>query len=340
MLHLSRRVIFHCLTAAVTLAVTPAPAADAIKVGVLRFVSSGGLFLAQERGYFKDEGLEAEFIYFESAQPVSVAVASSDISFGVTAITGGTLNLAGKGAVKMIASQGAERKGFKGNALIVSNAAFARGVTGFDKLGGTSFAITQVGSSQHYMIGQIAAAENFDFATVDLKPLQSIPNMLAAVKSGQVDATLAPAQFAKPMAERGEAKMLGYFSEVADYQYGAVFTSPKLIAENAGLAQRFVNAYQKGNADYARAFLRLDAKGEAVTDDATREAAALIGKYVYPSDTAETAAPKITAAAVFVDAKAALDPAEIDRQIAWYKKEKLVGDKVDSKDFIITTFAR
>jgi NitT/TauT family transport system substrate-binding protein len=319
---------------------SPAWAADPVKVGVLRFVSSGGLFLARERGYFSAEGLDVELVFFEAAQPIAVAVASGDVGFGVTAITGGTLNLAGKGALKMVASQGAERKGFKGNAILVSNEAYARGITSLDKLAGTSVAITQIGSSHHYMMGQIAAAQKFDLANITLKPLQGIPNMLAALKSNQVDAALTPPQFAKPMIDKGEAKLLSYFSDVADYQYGAVFASPKLVADKAELVTRFVRAYQKGNADYAKAFLRAGANGDPVVDDDTRAAAGLIAKHIYPNDTVEAALPKLIASAVYVDATGKLDVAEIDRQIAWYKSEKLVADSVDSKAFVDTSFAK
>ena len=329
-----------CFVLAVAALAQPAFAANKIKVGLLRFVSSGGMFLAQEREYFKAEGLDVELLFFEAAQPIAVAVASGDIDFGVTAITGGTLNLAGKGAIKMVAAQGAERKGFKGNALMVSNAAFARGITSLDKLPGTSIAITQVGSSHHYMMGQIAAAQKFDLDKVDLKPLQGIPNMVAAVKSGQVDGALMPPQFARPMVERGEAKLLAYFSDVANYQYGAVFVSPQLVAANAPLVQRFVRAYQKGNADYAQAFLRFDAAGAGIADAETTAAAASVAKYVYPGDTAAKATPNIIASAVFVDASAKLDVADIDRQIDWYKKEKLVDAKVMSSAFVDTSFAR
>lgn len=321
-------------------AAAPARAADKLAVGVLRFVSSGGLFLAQERGYFAAENLDVAFTYFEAAQPIAVAVASGDIQFGVTAITGGTLNLAGKGAIKIIASQGAERKGYKGTEIIVSNAAFARGVTGLDKLQGTSFAITQVGSSQHYMMGQIAASQKFDMDKIILKPLQGVPNMVAAVKTGQVDGALATPIFARPMVERGEVRFLGYFSDIADYQYGAVFAPPKLIAADPGLARRFVRAYQKGNADYAKAFLRLDARGGPIADAETQAAALLIAKYVSPSQVPEAAAPGVIAGAVFVDATAKLDVNDIDRQIAWYKQEKLVSDNVVSSAFVDTSFAR
>ena len=74
-------------------------AADKIKVGALRFTSHSASFVAFERGYFKKNDLDVEFIFFQAAQPMAVAIASGDVDFGVTAISGGLINLANKGAV-------------------------------------------------------------------------------------------------------------------------------------------------------------------------------------------------------------------------------------------------
>lgn len=317
-----------------------ARAADAVKIGVLRFVSSGGLFLAKERGYFSAEGLDVELVFFEAAQPIAVAVASGDIAFGVTAITGGTLNLAGKGALKMIASQGAERKGYRGNAIVVSKAAHARGIDSLDKLAGTTVAITQIGSSFHYMMGQIAMARGFDLERVELKPLQSVPNMVAAVRSGQIDAALLPPHIAGPLVEKGEVVQLGSFSDVANYQYGAVFAAPRMIAENRALVQRFVDAYARGNADFAAAFLSGSTSGQPSPDETARAAAALIARYVYPGDQPEKSTPAVIAAAGFVDAAARLDVADIERQVNWYQKEKLVDARVSAAQVVDASFAR
>ena len=251
----------------------PARAGDAVSVGVLRFVSSGGLFLAQEMGFFKQAGIAAQFVYFDAAQPVAVALASGDAGFGATAITGGTLNLAAKGVLKVVASQGAERKGFKGSALLVSRAAYDRGVTSLAKLPGASVAITQIGSSQHYMLGQIAAAEGFDIKALTIRPLQSIANMIATIRSGQVDATILTPQFARALLERGEVHLLAYLSDVADYQYGALFASAKLAAGSPELTRRFVAAYRQGAAAYADALLRRDTNGDFIADDRARAAA-------------------------------------------------------------------
>jgi NitT/TauT family transport system substrate-binding protein len=330
------------LAAAVTTIAFPSAAfaADKAAVGVLRFVSSGGFFLAVERGYFAEVGIEPDIKFFEAAQPIVVAIASSDLQFGLTAITGGSLNLAGKGAVKVIASQGAERKGFLGNTLVVSNQAFTKGVNGFEKLDGASVAISQVGSSFHYQLGQIAAAKGFPLAKISMKPLQSIPNMVAAVKTGQTDAAILPPHIAGPMGERGEVKVIGPLSSIGDYQYGALFAAPKVVADNRALAERFVRAYVRGLADYNSALMRVDASGKRILDEASTKAAQQIAKYVYPSDPPTEAAKNVIASAVFCDPTGRVDVADVERQIAWYKSEKLVDPDVDAKNFVDASFAK
>ena len=87
----------------------PAIAQEKVTVGALRFVSSGALFVAQEKGYFRAEGLEAELKFFDAAQPIAVAVVSGDIDLGSTAFTAGMFNLAGRGGIKIIAAQARAR---------------------------------------------------------------------------------------------------------------------------------------------------------------------------------------------------------------------------------------
>jgi NitT/TauT family transport system substrate-binding protein len=335
----TRRAIF-AAALVLGLGAIPASAADKAAVGVLRFVSSGGLFLAVERGYFAAEGVEPELKFFEAAQPIAVAVASGDVQFGLTAITGGSLNLAGKGGIRIVASQGAEKKGITGNVVAVSNDAFGKGVTGLEKLAGANVAITQVGSSFHYQFGQIAAAEGIELDKITMKPLQSIPNMVAALRTGQVDAAILPPHIAGPLGAKGEVKLLGPVSDIADYQFGALFTSPKVIADQRGLVERFVRAYQRGLKDYNDALIRVDAGGKRVTDEQATKAAEAIGKYVYPSDAPAEAARKVIESAVYCDPQGRVDVADIERQIAWFKKEKLVDAAVEARAVVDTSFVK
>jgi NitT/TauT family transport system substrate-binding protein len=313
---------------------------EKVKLGALRFVSSGAVFIAIERGYFKNEGLDVLPTFFEAAQPVAVATASGDLDLGVTAFTGGFFNLAGKGALKIIAAQAKEAKGYEGNVVLVSNAAWDKGFRDVSQFAGHSIGITQIGSSFHYQIGQIVAARGIELKSITIRPLQSLLAMAAALKTGQVDSIIIAPHLARAMTENGDAKPIARYSDIDEYQFGGLFTTPKAIAARRPMLEKFVRAYQKGAQDYFGALLRRDADGRRVFDAASAEAAAMIAKYVYPSEPAQKAATLVEASAFYVDPQARLDVADVLKQIAWYKAQGLVGPEVDGRASLDLSFVK
>lgn len=313
---------------------------EKVKLGSLRFVSSGAVFIALERGYFKGEGLDIVVTFFDAAQPVAVATASGDLDLGVTAFTGGFFNLAGKGALKIIAAQAKEAKGYEGNVVLVSNAAWDKGFHDVSQFTGHSIGITQIGSSFHYQIGQIAAAKNIDLKSITIRPLQSLLAMAAALKTGQVDSIIIAPHLARAMIENGDAKPIARYSDIDEYQFGGLFTTPKTIAARRPMLEKFVRAYQKGAQDYFDALLRRDDQGRRVFDEKAAETAALIAKYVYPTEPAARAATLVEASAFYVDPQARLDVADILKQIAWYKAQGLVAPEVDGRSFLDLSFVK
>jgi NitT/TauT family transport system substrate-binding protein len=324
--------------AAMVVAGPGAAAQDKVAVGVLRFVSSGPLFVAVERGYFKHEGLEVELKFFDAAQPIAVAVVTGDVDFGLTAFTAGLFNLAGKGGLRVIAAQAKEAQGYEGNAILASRAAWEKGLRRIDDLKGHSLAITQVGSSFHYQIGQIARLKGFDLAGVALKPLQSLPNMVAALKGNQVDAIIIAPHLAKQLLASGDAKLLGWYSDLDEYQFGALFTSPKTIEARHGVVEKFVRAYQKGAGEFAAALLRRDDSGNRVFNAGSHALAALIAKHVYPSESPERAVSLVEASTYYVDPQARLNVGDIHAQIAWYKQQGMVDAAVDPRALFDLSF--
>src|SRR5579862_539302 len=108
---------------------TAARAADAdkIKVGVLPLASHSPTFIALGKNYFDKHGLAAELVSFEAAEPLAVAIAAGDVDFGVTAITGGLISLADKGAVTVIGGALAEAPGIEGEKILVAKKAYDDG---------------------------------------------------------------------------------------------------------------------------------------------------------------------------------------------------------------------
>src|SRR5665213_2590566 len=171
--------------AGVLAAPAPAQADEAIKIGVVKTLAVGPIFVAQERGYFAREGLAAELVLVDSAEPIAVAAASGAIDFGVTGLSAGFYSLAGQGVLRIIAAGNREMPGFKNAGYIVSNRAYDGGLTALDKLAGHSVAVTQVGGMLHYDLGLAIERYGLDAKTIRVLAVQSNTNMSTTIAGGQ-----------------------------------------------------------------------------------------------------------------------------------------------------------
>ncbi len=325
------------LVAALSLgtAVSAAQAADKVVVGALRFTSHSAGFIAHEKGYFKERGLDVSFEFFQAAQPIAVAVAAGDADFGIAGVTGGLMNLAAKDAVKVVAGVLHEKKGIDGMMIMASNKAYDAGLTSPDKLPGHSLAMTQVGSTFHYMTARIAEKEGFPLSDVKLVPLQKVGAMIGALKSGQVDSMIMVPHIAKALTRGGAAKEIGWLYNYAEYQISTLFTSTKNTKENRDMVARFVKAYSQGIADFNRVMVRKEG-----TPEELEEMTKLIHKYVYVDRPYEKAAPSIQAGAMNLNEGAALHLTDVTRQMIWFQKQNLVPQSLNIDQLADATFVR
>src|SRR5437764_4077374 len=226
-----------------------AQTAPKAKVGVLRLSSSAPVFIAQDKGYFKEAGLDIELKFFDAAQPIAVAVTSGDVDFGVTAFTAGLYNLAGKGTLKVIGGMSRERAGYPLIGYFASNNAYAAGLKTPRDLAGKRVAVTQTGSSFYYSLGLLADQYGFKLSDVKVIPLQSVSNSAAALKGETVDAALLPASTARKLIDEGGAKLLGWVGDETPWQLGAVFASIKTVADKP-LVTRLLVALARADREY------------------------------------------------------------------------------------------
>ena len=324
MKNITRREALGLITSVIAspLFVPPTYAANQkITVGALRFTSHAASFVAFERGYFADAGLEVEFKYFQAAQPMAVAVASGDVDYAVTAISGGLISLAEKGAAKVIGGALSESAGIDGQKILVSDKAFQSGADKPASLDGLTFGITQSGSSFHYMAAQIAAKEGIEFK---YKPLQKTPAIIGALKSGQIDVWTIVPHIAKPLAASGAVHIIGNVGEfIPDYQVTTVFTSASNAANERAKTEAFLQAFSKGAADFNAALV-----DRTAGDQAAEEMVKLIHKYVYTDRSFDEAAPSIINGAMRINANASMNIDSIANQLDWFKSEALVKDSI------------
>ncbi|WP_456390161.1 ABC transporter substrate-binding protein [Profundibacter sp.] len=335
MTNLTRRQSLALLGAAAAAPMIPAPAfaGSTLKVGALRFTSHSASFVAFERGYFADEGLDVEFEFFQAAQPMAVAIASQDVDYAVTAISGGLISLAEKGATKVIGGALSEEAGIDGQKILASLAAFEAGLTDPSMLDGKSYGMTQAGSSFHYMGSKIAAKEG---VSVKFKPLNKVGAIIGALKSGQIDAWSIVPHIAKGLAGAGKVKIIGNVADyIPNYQVTTVFTSAKNAAEERAKTEAFLRAFARGADDFNAALV-----DKSAGDDAAMEMVNLVHKYVYADRPIEKAEKSIRNGAMRINAGAALNKASVMDQLDWFKAEGLVKDSINYETLVDDSYVK
>ena len=330
---LNRRKVLALMGATIAAGGLSAPALamkKKIKVGALRFTSHSGSFVAFERGYFADAGLDVEFKFFQAAQPMAVAIASGDIDYAVTAMSGGLISLADKGAIKVIGGALSEEAGIDGQKYLVSDAAFQAGVKTPKDLAGKRFAVTQAGSSFHYMGSKMAKAEGIEMS---FTPLQKVGAIIGAMKSGQVDGWSIVPHIAKPLAGSGKVHIIGNVADyIPNYQVTTVFTSAKNAASERGQTESFLAGFSRGVDDYTSAMIDKTADQDAMVD--------LIHKYVYTSRPRDKAARSIINGSMRLNKEAALNLGSLQDQLSWFQSEKLVKSDITIEQIVDQSYVK
>ena len=294
----------------------PAARAEDVKFGKIKSIAGGPVYLGKERGYFAAEGLAAKIAFFDSAQPIAVAVASGDVDIGVTGLTGGFFGLAGQGVLRIVAGYAREVPSFNFNAYVVSNRAYAAGLHSLKDFPGHSFAISQIGSPPHYALALLAEKYGFDLKSMRLTPLVSISNIAAALVGGQVDTASLLGAPAIPIIGRGEVKLLGWTGDETPWQLGAVFVSSKTADTRQAMLERALRAFRKGVRDYHDAFTGADEKrADGPTAPAVLE---VLAKYT------GLAVEQARIGVVYIDPEARLDERDVRHQFAWYRSQGMV----------------
>jgi NitT/TauT family transport system substrate-binding protein len=326
-----------CAIAAVAAAIAIASPASAeegakLRVGVLRLASSAPVFIAKDRGYFQQHDVEVELTFFDAAQPVAVAVAAGDIDIGVTAFTAGLFNIAGKGAITVVAGQSREQPGYPLIAYTATKAAYDAGLKWPQNLAGHTVGITQTGSSFHYSLGLLAEKYKFDLSSVRLLPLQSLGNVAAALKGGRIDAALLPITTATPLIEEGDIKLLGYVGDETPWQLGAVFVSRNILKNNRDAVARFLEGYREGTRIYRDKLLPGAHNGSALLDGDTRPFVNIIAHYTNLSP------EQVLSGLSYIDRNGMLDVAGVGRQLEWFQKNHFVDSGFTIQQIVDTGF--
>ena len=189
---LTRRLALAFATAAVSLAaIAGAQAADKVKVGVFPVTSGLPYFVAAERGYFKDAGIEAEMVRLIGGPALVAAMITNDIDAAANLVTieGMNANLKKPGIANYV-SINSQNKRFKMETFVVRK---GFGATKISDLKGARI-MSAPGPANMVMARAVLAANGLKKGDYQLDQL-AMPQHVTAMQAGTYDAgyTLEPA---------------------------------------------------------------------------------------------------------------------------------------------------
>ncbi len=227
-----------------------------VRLGIGYALAYVPLYVAQEKGFFKDEGLDVEFVKIEIAPDM------------IQSIIGGTTDAGTPGSFALITfiAKGAPVSavayyGYGGDRIALA-AHKDSGINKITDLYGKKLAV-QTGTIGAQMWGNMVKVEKLDASKIEVKNIRNL-DLPAAIASKSVDALITWEPNPTVLEEKGLVKVV---QRAGKYQksYGAVIFGNKFIEENPDTVRRFVKAHFR-----ASKFIR----------DNPKEAAQINAKYV------------------------------------------------------------
>jgi NitT/TauT family transport system substrate-binding protein len=322
------------LVLALSLGATSAGAGDPIRIGYIgTSLASIPIVVADGKGFFAAQGLDAKLMPFESSQPVALAIASGDTDFGTTGLSEPFFVLGHQGSLTIIGGDTVEHKGFHGLGFVASNQAYAAGLTSVAKLGGHSVGITQPGSPLEYSLALVLDKYGIDLKTVRVMGLQSNSNVASALTGNQVEAAIMSSANLYAVVNRGGARQIGWLDEeVHGADVSGTVTSTKLANERPETVRRFLAAFRQGAQAWDAAFL--DAQGNRADQPNAAEMIALVAKGLGQPEEV------VRRGLNYVDPEARIAVADLQRMLDWYEARGLQKFHVDATALIDMRYAK
>jgi len=303
-----------------------AQALTTVKVGALKLSSTAPFFIGIEKGFFEAEGVKVDLVWFKAAQPIAVATASGDVDVGATGLTAGLYNSMAQGMkIAIVADKGREWPGYKLTAIIVDPEQWKAGVRELRDLKGKRVGVTQIGSTFHYILGNLLEKKGMSLSDVKVVPLGSVASMRDTVISHQIESAFLVQPHVTSVEMNRSAHVLLWVGDHLPYQIAANFYGEKLM-KNRPLAVSLMRGYIRSCRHYYDHAL---AKKEGAQ---FQEILRIISKYTDEKPDA------VALALPYIDRNGELYAEDIQRQLDWYQRNGMVSKKMSSSEIVDLSF--
>ena len=307
-----------------------AQAADKVAVGTGGSVSDAPFYIAYDKGFFKDEGLDVDLIVLDSGAKVIAPLGTGELDVGSGALSVGFWNALVRGIkFRIVADRGHAQPGYLYQTVFMRKDLVDSGqFKSLKDLKGLRMGFAAQGVTSLSLLNEAAKYAGIKFE--DITPVYlSFPQQIAALQNKALDGTLLIEPQATVAVNAGYGVRFMDTNEFYPYQQiSVIFFSDKFATQRKDVAEKFMRAWLRGVRSY----------NDAIKD----------GKIVGADEIVATMAKSFNMNPVLVremysqavDVTGAVNAAGVQKDLDFFLAQGWVTGQIKASDVIDMSFAQ
>lgn len=302
-----------------------------VRIGTAGVSSDAALFIADKKGYFREEGLTVTFTRFNSAAKMIAPLGTGQLDVGGGTVSAGLYNAAARGInVRVVADKGSIRPGYGFSSLLVRKDLVESGrYKSLRDLKGMKVAIGASGTGTASALNEALKQGGLKYADVDVVDI-AFPQHMPAYANKAIEASITNEPTTTRCVQGGVAvRIAGNDVIYPDQQTAVILYSDEFVKSRPASARKFMKAYVRASRDYNDA-LKDGKLAGAGADDVI----AILTQYTEIKE--PDVYRQITPNALHPDGK--LNVASLRKDLAFFREQGLIEGKVAVEQIVDTSF--
>lgn len=223
-----------------------------LEVGISGAATDVGFFIADKKGYFRDEGLAVHFTNFNTAAKMVAPLGTGQLDIGGGGPSAGLYNAIARGIdIKIVAEKGSTPPGHGFQPLMIRKDLIDSGrFKTLADLKGLKIAISAPGSGSSTTLNEATKKGGISFKDVDTTYL-SFSQQVLALGNKAIDGAFTTEPNATEEEKRGAAvRFMGDDVIYPNHQVAVVLFGGSFIKSKPDAAKHFIRAYIRALRDY------------------------------------------------------------------------------------------
>ena len=309
-----------------------ARAADKVAVGTGGSASDAPFYIAYDRGFFKEEGLDVDLIVLDSGAKVIAPLGTGELDVGSGALSVGFWNALVRGIkFRIVADRGHAQPGYLYQTVFMRKDLIDSGqFKSLKDLKGLRMGFAAQGVTSLSLLNEAAKYAGIKFE--DITPVYlSFPQQIAALQNKALDGTLLIEPQATVAVNAGYGVRFMDTNEFYPYQQiSVIFFSDRFATERKEVAEKFMRAWLRGVRSYNDAI-----KDGKIAGAGADEVVAIMAKSfnMNPALIREMYSQA-------VDVTGAVNAAGVQKDLEFFLQQGWVTGQIKASDVIDMSFAR